>query len=93
MGIFRAGDLLGGPCGNDPPAAFSAFGAEVDYVIGRFDHVRMMLDYDNRVLLIHQFAQNVQELADVFEMQAGRGFVEDVERSFPGRGGSIQPQV
>ena len=80
MGIFRKGESPRGPRGNNLPAAFAAFGAEVDYVVGRFDHVRMMFDHDDRIRPVHQFVKNVQELAYVFEMQAGRGFVEYVER-------------
>ena len=57
----------------------SAFGAEIDDVIGRLDDVEVVLDHHHRVAVIAQPAQHAQQLGDVVEMQAGGGLVEDVD--------------
>ena len=47
----------------------------------RLDHVEIVLDDDDRVALIDQLAEHVEQPAHVFEVQAGRRLVEDVERA------------
>jgi hypothetical protein len=44
VGLFCAGDLLGGALGYYAAAAFAAFGAEIDDPVGLFYYVEMMLD-------------------------------------------------
>jgi hypothetical protein len=39
-----------------------------------------MFDDDNGVAVITQAMQYAQKLFDILEMQAGSGFIEDVER-------------
>ena len=68
------------PGGHDSPAARAAFRAEVDHPVGRFDHVQIVLDHQHRVVLIDQPIQHGQQPANVVAVQAGRGFIEDVER-------------
>ena len=71
----------GVPCGDDPAAAGAAFGPEVDDVVGRLDDVEVVLDDDDRVALVDELLQHVEQLARVLEVQAGRRLVEDVERA------------
>jgi hypothetical protein len=59
-------------------AAAAAFGADIHDVIGHFDHVEVVLDHDDGVAFVHEFVQYGQQLADVFEVQARGGFVEDI---------------
>ena len=44
------------------------------------DNVEVVLDDDDRVALIDELVQNVEQLVRVLEMQPGRRLVEDVER-------------
>ena len=39
-----------------------------------------MFDNDNGIALINQLMQHVQQLGDIFKMQSGRGFVQNVQR-------------
>src|SRR6516165_4768424 len=76
--LFGARDLFRGALGDDPAAALSAFGAKVDDPVGLLDDVEMVLDDEHGVAQIDEALQDVEEFADVVEMQAGGGFVEDV---------------
>ena len=46
VGASGAGDFFGGAGGDDASAVFAAFWAEVDDVVGRFDDVEIVLDYE-----------------------------------------------
>ena len=74
------GDRLGRPFGDDPAAARSPFGAEVDHPVGGLDDVEVVLDHDHRVAQRGEAVQHLEELADVVEVEAGRRLVEDVKR-------------
>ena len=67
---------------DDFSAAVAAFGAEVDYVIGALYDVHIMLDDDDGVASVDEAVEDGQELADVVEVEAGGGLVEDVEGVF-----------
>ena len=64
----------------DLAAADAAFGAEVDDVIGGFDHVEIMFDNDQACAVIDQCSEGGEQFVDVVKMQAGRRFVEDEKR-------------
>ena len=53
-------------------------------MVGRLDHVEVVLDDDHGVPLVHQLRQDVEEPLDVGEVETGGGLVEDVEGP-PGR--------
>src|SRR4051794_34417863 len=76
-----AGELFGRPLPNHPPAADAPLGAEIDDVIGRLDHVEIVLDDDDRVALVDQLLEHVEQLPGVLEVQPGGRLVEDVERA------------
>ena len=48
MGPFDAGHHFRRAGGDDRPAARPALRAQVDHVVGGFDHVQVMLDDDDR---------------------------------------------
>ena len=57
----------------------SAFGTHVDDVVGKLDDVEVVLDDDDGVALVDESVEHLHEGADVLEVEAGGGFVEDVE--------------
>src|SRR5260370_9137078 len=81
VGLFGAGDELGRALGDNAAAAFTAFGAEVDDPVGLFDDVEVVLDDEHRVAEIDEALENVEELSNIVEMEAGGGLVEDVKRA------------
>src|SRR3546814_18989689 len=64
---------------DDLAALDSAFGAKVDDPVGGLADVEVMLDHHHGIALFHQRVEHLQQLADVFEVEAGGGFVEYVE--------------
>ena len=76
--------VLGRAGGDDLAAAVAAFGAEVDDPVGGLDDVEIVLDDDDRVALVDQLVQHLEQLGDVVEVEAGGRLVEDVERAAGG---------
>src|SRR5690606_18784863 len=75
----RGRDLLGRAGRDDGAAPGAALRSEVDDVVGRLDDVEVVLDDDDRVALVDQSGEHGEQAADVLEVQAGGGLVEDVE--------------
>jgi hypothetical protein len=66
--------------GDDDAAASSApFRAQIDDVICGLDDVEMVLDDEDSVAGVNEAVQGIEEALDIGEMQAGGGFVQDVE--------------
>src|SRR5215204_5349519 len=80
-GLSISRDLFRGASRDDATATDAALGTKVNNVIRRLDHVEIVLDDDNRVPLVDELGQHVEQLARVFEVEAGRRLVEDVERA------------
>ena len=80
VAAFHRHHLFGRAFGHDHAALDAAFGAEVDDPVGGLDDVEIMLDHDHAVALLDEPMEDFEELADVVEMQAGGGLVQDVER-------------
>src|SRR5579871_4950741 len=76
-GIGR--DVLGGARRDEAPAAVAALWPEVDEPVGALHDVEVVLYHDDRVALVDEALQDLEQPADVLEVQAGRGLVEDVE--------------
>jgi hypothetical protein len=69
----------------DALAAFVAsLRAEVDDMIGRFDHVQVVFDYDDGMADVDRAVQALQQPIDVREVQAGRRLVQNVQIVFAG---------
>ena len=81
MALRNPGDRFGRTLCDDPAATAAAFRAKIDNVIGRLDHFQIVLDDDDRVALIDERLQNVEQSSDILEMQAGGRFVQNVERT------------
>src|SRR5207302_60179 len=57
--------------------------AHLDHPVGSFDDVEVMLDDQHGVAGVHQAIEHAAQRADVVQMQAGRGLVQDVELVAP----------
>ena len=79
---IRAGsscDFSGAAMRDDASAIFTTFGAEVENPVGVADDVEVVLDDDDGVAEIGEAVEDFEELANVVEVQAGGGLVEQVE--------------
>ena len=61
-------------------APVTALRPEVDQPVGSLYHIEVVLDDDHRIALFDQAVEHPEQLADIFEMQAGGRFVENVQR-------------
>ena len=50
-------------------------------MVGCLDNIQVVLDDKHGIAGIPQSVQDIQELLDVGEVQTGRGFIQDVQRS------------
>jgi len=81
VGFFCAGDEFGRALGDDAAAAFAAFGAEINDPVGLFDDVEMVLYDEHSVAETDEALQHIEKFSHVVEVQAGGGFVKNVERA------------
>ena len=73
------GDVFGGAFGDEFAAGVAALRSEVDDPVGGFDDVEVVFDDDDGVAGIGQALEDLDELAGVGKVEAGGGFVEDVD--------------
>src|SRR5215204_4628575 len=73
-------DLLGRSGGHDRPATVAAFGAKIDDPVCGLDDVEVVLDHEHRVATLDESVKDLEQQADVLEVEPGRRFIEDVER-------------
>src|SRR5690606_2739487 len=64
---------------DDPPARRARPGAELDDVVGRGDHVPVVLDHDDGVALVAQAPQQPDQPGHVVRVQAGARLVDEVD--------------
>ena len=79
MGLGNLRHGLGRALGHDPASRPTGLGSEIDDPIGALDHVEMVLDDEHGVARVDQPVQDEHEHPHVVQVQAGGGFVEDVE--------------
>src|SRR3984893_7253155 len=72
-------NLLRRSRGDNVAALLPAFRTEVDDPVRGFDDVEVVLDDQNRRSAVDQFAERGEELLYIVEVQARRGFVEDIQ--------------
>src|ERR1019366_4911127 len=77
--FLMAGPLFGGAGDHDAAAVLAAIGPQVDDPIRGLHYIQIMLDYHHRVAQVHQALQNVEQFADIVEVQAGGRLIEQVK--------------
>jgi hypothetical protein len=77
----RCAHLVDGALGDDPPAVHAGPGPDVDDVVGRPDHVLVVLDDEHGVADVGQVAERADEPVVVALVQADRRLVEHVARA------------
>src|SRR5690349_7332341 len=80
----RSGNLLGRALRDDLSAMLAALGTQIDEPVGGFDDVQIVFDDQQRVARGPEFKEDFEEFCDIVEMQAGGGFVENVESATGG---------
>lgn len=65
--------------GDNHATADTAFWAQVDDVVSRLDDIKVVLDNQNRVAVVHEPFQNLEEAGDVIRMETRGRLVQDIE--------------
>ena len=72
-------DVFGGSLGYDGAAFVAAFGAEIDDPVGAFDDIEIVFDDDECVAVVGEAIYDRAKAMDIFKVEAGCWFIEDVE--------------
>ena len=81
-GVFVLRDFFRRAGGDNLSALGAGLGADIDHVVGRFDHFHIVLYNDEGVSGFDQAVENAKEPGDVVEVQSGGRLVEEKERGF-----------
>ena len=76
-----AGDHFGRALDDDLAAFVGRAGAEIDDLIGRFHHLQVVLDHDQRMADGQQRVEAIEQLHDVGKVQPGGRLVENEQRA------------
>src|SRR6202790_3573594 len=81
VGAFYFRDRFGRADSHEISTAIAAFRTALDDPVGGLDHFKIVLDDDDRPSRIDQTAESEKELADIVEMQAGSGLIENIKHA------------
>ena len=82
MAFGACGDFFGRALGNNLAALVAGIGAEIDDPVGRFNDVEVVFDDEDGMAGIDEALKDIEQDADVIEVQAGGGFVEQEKGGF-----------
>ena len=71
--------MLGCALRDDETSAAAAFGTEVEEVIDGLEDIEIVLNDDDGIAAVNEFLEDTEKNLDVFGVETGGGFVEDVE--------------
>ena len=77
--FLALGYFLWGSCTQQLTASSSAFWSHVDDIVCQLDNVEIVFDDKYCVAFIYQLLQYIHQDADVFEVESGCRFVQDIE--------------
>src|ERR1700722_3767566 len=80
MALSRLGDLFRRAAGDDLAPLIAGVGAEVDDPIGGFDDVKIVFDDEDRMAGVDEALENLEQDADIIEVQTGSRLVEHEKR-------------
>ena len=75
--IFR--HFFGRALGHDLATVATAAGPQIDDPVGLADQVQIVFDDQHRMLLLHQLVQDLDQGPHIFGVQAGGGFILQIE--------------
>jgi len=82
VGLFRFRDLLWSTFYHQSSTFMATLWSQVDDVIGRFDDVQVVVDYQDRMPLFDESIQALKQTVNICKMQTGRRFIEDIKVVF-----------
>ena len=74
------GDCFWGASGDNLPATRASLGPEINQSVSGFDDIEVVLNDNHCIAPITQAMQDLEQLSDIFEVQPGGGFIENIQR-------------
>ena len=71
--------LLRRPFKQHPSPPIATFRANIDYMIGYFDHIHIMLNHQHGIASIHQFVQHHQQMPYILKVKPGCGLIQNIK--------------
>ena len=81
VGTGDLGNLFGSSLGDQSAARRTAFRSKVDDPIGRLHQLQVVFHHHHGVACIHQALEHPQQTGGIGQVQAGGGFVEQIQRA------------
>ena len=79
MGRLYLCNLFRGALSNNLAATIASLRSKVHDPVGGLDHVQVVLDDDDSIAMVTQVVQHREQLFDVMKVQAGGGFIENIQ--------------
>jgi hypothetical protein len=79
MARLAGGDLLGRSGDDEFTTPFAGIGSEIDNPVGALDDIQVVFDYDDTVACVDDALKHLEQHANIVEVQAGGGLVEEEE--------------
>ena len=73
------GEVFGCTCANQFSSTQTTVRSKVDHPVGSLDDIKVVFDHDHRITLVPQTMEDTQKLANIVEVKAGGGFVENIQ--------------
>ena len=77
--VGRRGDRFRGPFCDEEAASIASIRSEVEDPVRGLDDVEVVFNHDDGVSCVNESIDDNEQFADVFKMEACRGFIEDVK--------------
>ena len=75
--IVASGDFFWGTRSHDFSTIRASFRPQIDYVVGRFNHIEVMLDDNQGIAIVDKAVERFKQGVDVVNVQASGGLVEN----------------
>ena len=79
MAVFNLRHFFGRALRDYLTTSLATFIAHIDNVVGNFDYVEIMLDYDNRITTTSKALKNIQKFCNVGYVQSRCRLVENIK--------------
>ena len=90
--VLAFDDILGCSHGQDFTSSGSTLGSEVYEPVTALDHVEIVFDHDERVVVVREALHHFEQFLDVREVKSGGRFVKDVQGVTLRRGSEFRCQ-
>src|SRR5690348_15854904 len=93
VGLWVIRNLLRRTLSDDATTVVATLRPKIDQPVLTLDDIQVRIDYDNRVASIDEALQDLKQAVNVGEVQARRGFVQNIHRAASGAARQLCSQL